>query len=65
VFIPSSEGEGLACQEKIEGSTVFFAKNLTVKDAKEGGGEPEDKTVRMLRHYPVFHAGQDRGNSAI
>jgi antirestriction protein ArdC len=40
---------------------IFFTKQLTVKDAKEGGGEPEDKTVRMLRHYPVFHASQIEG----
>lgn len=41
-------------------TTIFFTKQLTVKDAKEGGEEPDDdgKVVRMLRHYAVFHASQ-------
>jgi antirestriction protein ArdC len=39
-------------------TTIFFTKNLNVKDEDAEDGE---RTIRLLRHYPVFHASQVEG----
>lgn len=36
-------------------TTIFFSKNLNVKDEDFDDGE---RTIRLLKHYPVFHANQ-------
>lgn len=39
-------------------TTIFFTKSYEVEDE---GSEDETKTVRVLRHYSVFHASQIDG----
>ncbi|MBZ5673684.1 MAG: ssDNA-binding domain-containing protein [Acidobacteriia bacterium] len=59
-FLQAKE-KGWNVRKGAKATTIFFTKKLTVKDTKEDAGEDDEKTVRMLRHYPVFHASQIEG----
>jgi len=39
-------------------TTIFFAKPLEIDDDEQEDGK---KTIKMLKHYPVFHASQIDG----
>jgi antirestriction protein ArdC len=39
-------------------TTIFFTKSYTVENKE---ADNDEKTVRVLRHYPVFHASQIEG----
>jgi antirestriction protein ArdC len=58
-FLQAKE-KGWHVKKGSKATTIFFTRNLVVKDAKDGGDDADEdgKTIRMLRHYPVFHASQ-------
>jgi antirestriction protein ArdC len=61
-FLQAKE-KGWHVKKGAKATTIFFTKQLTVKDANDGGEEPDDdgRTIRMLKHYSVFHASQIEG----
>lgn len=40
---------------------IFFFRPLEVENKDRDEGDPETKTIRMLRAYSVFHASQVDG----
>jgi antirestriction protein ArdC len=60
-FLQAKE-KGWNVKKGSRATTIFFSKKLILKDDRDGDEhDDEGKTVRMLRHYPVFHASQIDG----
>ena len=56
-----AKDKGWNVKKGAKATTIFFTKKLMVKDTSEDAGQDDEKTVRMLKHYSVFHASQIEG----